>query len=76
MGRHRRPSSSAGSAAQGRARPGDTGATEQYPADGPPPGATRPAAPGTTPVPPPLAQMAFLRCNSDHHCVAFNQAAW
>ncbi|MFE1688895.1 VOC family protein [Streptomyces albidoflavus] len=21
-------------------------------------------------------QMAFLRCNSDHHCVAFNQAAW
>ncbi|MGF3131348.1 DUF3152 domain-containing protein [Streptomyces albidoflavus] len=59
MGRHRRPSSSAGSAAQGRARPGDTGATEQYPADGPPPGATRPAprpaAPGTTPVPPPLA---------------------
>ncbi|PBO25562.1 hypothetical protein CLM85_03620, partial [Streptomyces albidoflavus] len=57
MGRHRRPSSSAGSAAQGRARPGDTGATEQYPADGPPPGATRPAprpaAPGTTPVPPP-----------------------
>ncbi|MFD7922118.1 VOC family protein [Streptomyces sp. NPDC059740] len=21
-------------------------------------------------------QMAFLRCNSDHHCVAFNQAEW
>lgn len=21
-------------------------------------------------------QMAFLRCNSDHHCVAFNQADW
>ncbi|RPK60201.1 hypothetical protein EES44_20955 [Streptomyces sp. ADI96-15] len=60
MGRHRRPSSSAGSAAQGRARPGDTGATEQYPADGPPTGAAdrpapRPAAPGTSPVPPPLA---------------------
>ncbi|MFD6042513.1 hypothetical protein ACFWG7_14440, partial [Streptomyces koyangensis] len=59
MGRHRRPSSSAGSAAQGRARPGDTGATEQYPADGPPPAAARPAprpaAPGARPVPPPLA---------------------
>ncbi|MET7996707.1 VOC family protein [Amycolatopsis sp. NPDC005232] len=21
-------------------------------------------------------QMAFLRCNSDHHCIAFNQAKW
>ncbi|WP_377267990.1 VOC family protein [Peterkaempfera sp. SMS 1(5)a] len=21
-------------------------------------------------------QMAFLRCNSDHHCIAFNQAEW
>ena len=21
-------------------------------------------------------QMAFLRCNSDHHCIAFNQAPW
>ncbi|SCY26858.1 Catechol-2,3-dioxygenase [Streptomyces sp. 136MFCol5.1] len=21
-------------------------------------------------------QMAFLRCNADHHCIAFNQAAW
>jgi catechol 2,3-dioxygenase-like lactoylglutathione lyase family enzyme len=21
-------------------------------------------------------QMAFLRCNSDHHCIAFNQAQW
>ncbi|MER5946008.1 VOC family protein [Streptomyces sp. NPDC001904] len=21
-------------------------------------------------------QMAFLRCNADHHCVAFNQAEW
>jgi catechol 2,3-dioxygenase-like lactoylglutathione lyase family enzyme len=21
-------------------------------------------------------QMAFLRCNTDHHCIAFNQAAW
>ncbi len=21
-------------------------------------------------------QMAFMRCNHDHHCIAFNQAAW
>lgn len=21
-------------------------------------------------------QMAFLRCNADHHCIAFNQAGW
>ncbi|WP_436738805.1 DUF3152 domain-containing protein [Streptomyces sp. BBFR102] len=58
MGRHRRPSSSAGSAAQGRARPGGTGATEQYRTDGPPPGTAarrnpRGVPPG--PVPPPLA---------------------
>ncbi|MGW9476456.1 hypothetical protein ACWGVM_31065 [Streptomyces albidoflavus] len=67
MGRHRRPSSSAGSAAQGRARPGDTGATEQYPADGPPPGAAaRPAAPGARPVPPPLAPEGVRGGHSVH----------
>ncbi|MEU7447187.1 DUF3152 domain-containing protein [Streptomyces diastaticus] len=60
MGRHRRPSSSAGSAAQGRARPGETGATEQYRPDGPPPDAAarrapRGTPPGRGPVPSPLA---------------------
>ncbi|MFD4989050.1 DUF3152 domain-containing protein [Streptomyces sp. NPDC058374] len=69
MGRHRRPSSSAGSAAQGRTRPGDTGATEQYPADGPPPDAAVRRAPRgqgpppgrRRPVPPPLAPEDAVR---------------